>query len=102
MQKKTDNGLVAVLYSPGFGAGWFTWHNIGELLFDPKVVGMVIEKTSAETIELYCRTVYGDHYYGGASDLEVAWIPQGTEFVIDEYDGSETIQIKDSIMWITA
>lgn len=102
MQKKTDNGLVAVLYSPGFGAGWYTWHNVAELLFDPKVVDMVMEKTSTETIELYCKTVYGDNYYGGASDLEVVWIPQGYEFIIDDYDGAETIKLKDELGWITA
>ena len=102
MQKKTVDGLVAVLYSPDFGAGWFTWHNIAELLFDPKVVEMVMEKTSAETIELYCRAVYGDHYYGGAGDLTVAWVPPGTEFVIEDYDGAETITFKDKVEWILA
>jgi hypothetical protein len=102
MQKKTVDGKVAVLYSPGFGAGWYTWHNIAELLFDPKVVDMVLEKTSAETIELYCKTVYGDHYYAGACDLLVAWVPTGTEFVIDGYDGAETLTFKNETKWITA
>ena len=102
MQKKTVDGLVAVLYSPDFGAGWYTWHNIAELLFDPKVVEMVMDKTSVETIELYCRTVYGDHYYGGAGDLTVAWVPPGTEFLIDDYDGAETITFKDKVEWVTA
>ena len=102
MQKKTVDGLVAVLYSPDFGAGWYTWHNIAELLFDPKVVDMVMDKTSSETIELYCRTVYGDHYYGGAEELTVAWVPPGTEFVIDDYDGAETITFKDKVTWVTA
>ena len=102
MNKKTVDGLVAVLYSPDFGAGWYTWHNIVELLFDPKVVEMVLDKTSSETIELYCRTVYGDHYYGGAEELTVAWVPPGTEFVIDDYDGAETITFKDKVKWVTA
>jgi hypothetical protein len=102
MKKKTVDGLVAVLYSPGFGAGWYTWHNIVELLFDPKVVDMVLEKTSTETIELYCKTVYGDHYYAGSCDLEVTWVPTGTELVIDEYDGAETVTLKDKVEWITA
>jgi len=38
-------------------------------LFDPKVVDMVLDNTSDETIELYCKTVYGDHYYAGSCDL---------------------------------
>jgi hypothetical protein len=102
MQKKTVDGKVAVLYSPGFGAGWYSWHDIEELLFDPKVVDMVLEKTSAETIELYCKTVYGDHYYAGSCDLEVAWVPTGTEFVIDDFDGNESITFKDKVTWVTA
>jgi hypothetical protein len=102
MQKKTVDGKVAVLYSPDFGAGWYTWHNIAELLFDPKVVDMVLDKTSAETIELYCKTVYGDHYYAGSCDLEVAWVPTGTEFVIDDFDGNESITFKDKVNWVTA
>lgn len=102
MLKKIENGLVAVLYSPGFGAGWYSWHNVRELLFDPKVVGMVESNTTSETIELYCKEVYGDNYYGGASDLEVVWIPQGYEFIIDDYDGAETVKLKDEIGWLTA
>jgi hypothetical protein len=103
MQKKTVDGLVAVLYSPGFGAGWYSWHNIEELLFDPKVVDMVQEKTSAETIELYCQEVYGaKSYYGGAEDLEVTWVPTGTQFIVDEYDGAETVTVMDKVNWVTA
>lgn len=103
MLKKIENGLVAVLYSPGFGAGWYSWHNVRELLFDPKVVDMVMDKTSAETIELYCETVYGkDFYYGGASDLQVVWIPQGYQFIIDEYDGNEILTLKDDVNWLVA
>ena len=100
MDKKIRNGKVAVLFSPYHGAGWYTWHNIEELLFDPKVVDMVLEKTSAETIELYCNEVYGDKaYYGGADDLQVMWLPIGTHFHIHEYDGSETIEIREEIDW---
>jgi hypothetical protein len=102
MLKKIENGLVAVLYSPGYGAGWYSWHDVVELLFDPKVVNMVLEKTSAETIELYCKVVYGNGYYNGASDLVVAWVPVGTEFIIDEFDGNETITFKDKVRWVTA
>ena len=102
MEKKIKDGMVAVLYSPDFGAGWYTWHNIAELLFDPKVVDMVLEKTSAETIELYCKTVYGDHYYAGSCDLEVAWVPTGTEFIIEDFDGNESITLKDKVRWVTA
>ena len=100
MQKKTVDGLVAVLYSPGFGAGWYSWHSVEELLYDPRVVDMVLDKTSAETIELYCEEVYGNKsYYGGADDLQVMWLPIGTHFRIHEYDGAETLEIREEINW---
>lgn len=45
MNKVVENGLVAVLYSPGFGAGWGTWNYDDELdealLFHPSLVEMV-------------------------------------------------------------
>ena len=102
MLKKIENGLVAVLYSPGYGAGWYTWHSVPELLFDPKVVDMVESNTTSETIELYCKEVYGDDCYLGARDLKVAWLPQGTEFMIQEFDGDETIITKREVDWISA
>ena len=102
MQKKIEDGKVAVLYSPGFGAGWYSWHDISELLYDPVVVAMVLDKTAPGTIEFYCKTVYGDHYYGGAGDLEVIWIPQGTQFIINEYDGNEILTTKDEVQWMVA
>jgi len=100
VDKKIKDGMVAILYSPGFGAGWYSWNNVEELLYDPKLVDMVEDRTSAETIELYCNEVYGDKaYYGGSDQLTVTWIPVGTSFRIHEYDGSETIEIREEIDW---
>lgn len=92
--------MVAVLVSPHHGAGWYSWHGNEELLYDPKLVDMVEDKTSAKTIELYCEEVYGNKsYYGGAGDLEVRWIPVGTHFFIREYDGCESLEIREEIKW---
>jgi hypothetical protein len=38
----------------------------------------------------------------GAEDLTVAWIKEGVEFVIEEYDGSENIKFKSDFEWMTA
>ena len=103
MNKKIKDGMVAVLVSPRYGAGWYSWHGVEELLYDPKLVGMVEEKASVENILLYCEEVYGEnHYYGGAEELEVVWLSVGTPFRIDEYGGAETIEIRDEINWIVA
>ena len=102
MNKVIRNGLVAVLYSPGFGAGWYTW-NTGqpEILFDPAVVELV-EAERWEELQAYVTLKYPDIYAGGMRDLEVTWIPQGTQFRVNEYDGSESIETCDSVDWITA
>ena len=103
MNKKIKDDMVAVLYSPRYGAGWYSWHGVEELLYDPKLVDMVEEKASVENIQLYCEEVYGtNHYYGGADNLEVMWVSVGTPFRVDEYGGAETIEIRDEINWMVA
>lgn len=100
MEKVIRDGKVAVLYSPGYGAGWYSWHSIPELLFDPVVVDMVEKKEPYYKIENYCHEKYGDEpYLGGSEDLTVAWLDVGTKFKIREYDGSESIETEDSIRW---
>ena len=102
MNKLIDNGKVAVLYSPGFGAGWSTW-NPGrlELLFDPAIVTFVENDQTAE-LNTYVTLKYPGIYTGGLDNLAVAWLPVGTEFQINEHDGSESIELKDDVLWLTA
>lgn len=103
MNKVIRGGMVAVLVSPGYGAGWYSWHGIQELLFDPVVVDMLENNIDRDEIEKYCEKTYGeDEYYGGVSDLTIAWIPEGREFMVHEYDGSESLRFKDEIRWIQA
>jgi len=103
MNKVYEGEFTKVLISPGFGAGWSTWnYNIPELLFDPVIVSMVEDGTSFETIEAYCNAKYPTGYFGGVADLEVRLIKTGTEFIVHEYDGSESIQVKDEFKWVQA
>jgi hypothetical protein len=103
MDKVIRNGKVAVLYSPGWGVGWFSWHGIEDLLYDPVVVGMVESKESEDTIIEYCHGKYDpDGYFRGAEDLTIKWIDVGTEFVIREYDGAESIEYKEHCPWHVA
>lgn len=103
--KVIRDGKVAVLYSPGFGAGWSTWNTLlPELLFDPIIVDFVLNKPEnwLQGIEAYCELVYPGAYTGGASDLEVMWIPAGSQFLVEEYDGSESVVLMDEMKWIVA
>ena len=102
MNKLIDNGKVAVLYSPGFGAGWSTWNQeLPELVFEPAIVQFVETDQWAE-METYVSLKYPGIYKGGMKDLAVAWLPVGTEFQINEYDGAESIEIKGEVKWMTA
>ena len=102
MNKVIRDGQVAVLYSPGYGAGWLSWNTeYPEIIFDPGLVDLV-EQGNKEKILAYVNLKWPDAYTGGLEDLQIEWLPVGTEFVIDEIDGAEMIKIKDNVSWITA
>ena len=122
MNKVIENGQVAVLYSPGHGAGWYTWNESRfedqdealKLVFDPILVDLVKQKEANrfedldmlnsihQQIENRARDIMPDGYFGGVEDLTIQWMPIGTEFQIHEYDGSESIFYKDTEYWMTA
>jgi hypothetical protein len=102
MERVVRDGYVAVLYSPGYGAGWYSWHGIPELIFDPVVVEMVGNQASEEIIIKYCKERWPDSYFSGAEGLTISWIREGEQFVIEEYDGAESIKFKSDFEWTTA
>ena len=98
--KVIRDGAVAVLYSPGYGAGWYTWNSESPaLLFDPELVRLVEAGAPIDAIEARAHEVYPDGYFGGARDLKIRWLPIGTQFRISEYDGSESIETSDNVDW---
>ena len=102
-----QDGRVAVIYSPGFGAGWSTWNTEDngygeELIFDPGLADLIISGRSQEQIEAYVTLKWPGAYIGGLRDARVEWVAPGVEFKITEYDGSESLQFRDSEEWITA
>ena len=117
MEKVIKDGKVAVLYSPSYGTGWSTSNdtdliNTDALLFDPEIVSLVEKHKNGEIshsnmcdkIMYYCDNKYGENvvYYGGVTDLTIAWIPIGKEFRITEYDGYESIEYKEYVKWSKA
>lgn len=102
MNRVVENNKVAVLYSPGFGAGWFSWHGVEDLIFDPMVVELVRNNRKDE-IEVYVANKYGaDIYCGGSEQLQISWIPIGDRFRIEEYDGSESVVTESEYVWLIA
>lgn len=107
MKKVIRNGLVAVLYSPGYGAGWTTWtynKNLHEvMLFHPLIVEKVESGKEGEINNKWLVENFGEDfknvYCGGAYQLEIKWLPEGTAFTIDEYDGFEAITTLDDLIY---
>ena len=108
MNKVIRDGKVAVLVSPGFGAGWSTWaYRVEEdapgfMMFDPTLVDMIERGALAEEIETYVTSMHPGTYCGAADDLTIQWLPVGTAFRIHEYDGAESVEIRDDMNWTIA
>lgn len=89
--KVVRDGMVAVIVSPGCGAGWSTWADDASVaVFAPDVVAW-IEAGKPDVDEDGAFAHYG--YLGGLDDAVIEWVPVGTHFCIDEYDGSESLTI---------
>jgi len=102
MEKVIRDGRVAVLYSPDYGAGWYTWNTEHpDMMFDPTVVNYVLEG-KVDQIKAYAALKWPDAYIGGLDDLKIEWLPEGTAFRINEYDGNESIEVKEDLNWQVA
>jgi hypothetical protein len=113
MDKVIRNGQVAVMYSAGYGAGWFTWNEqFPECVFHPDIVALVEIKEAYQAehkraelwndqayqslitdIETKATELFGEQFYaGGAKGLTVHWIEEGLAFDIQVFDGQESIE----------
>ena len=84
------DGKVAVLVSPGFGAGWYTWGNEASMLFDPELV-LAVEAGDRKLSQEIADRKWPDAHKGRMDDLVIRWLTEGTIFRVEEYDGSESI-----------
>ena len=98
MEKIIRDGKVAVAVSYGFGAGWSTWNDINPM--DARFNQLFLDGKVDEVRRICDEENLG--YAGGASDVKIEWVPVGTEFIITEYDGSESLETKDSFDWYKA
>jgi hypothetical protein len=109
VDKVVRDGKVAVVFSPGYGAGWYTWNlKYPELLFHPQIVAMIENDTREFLTEEFigkCLNLSKDDcecLYLSPSKLQIQWIAQGSLFRINEYDGSESIILQENDNWIIA
>ena len=74
------------------------------LLFHPLIVEKVESGHEKEITLEWLVEQFGeefeDVYCGGASQLEIEWLPEGTAFRIEEYDGFETVITSKQLYYI--
>lgn len=103
IEKYIVDNKVAVLITPDYGAGWSTGNQeYPQMLFDPKVVAMVLTDHDKNEMFDYLKSTYPRGYFGDLRSLEVCWVDVGRRFVIHEYDGFESIQYFEDFDWIIA
>jgi len=93
--------MVGILVSKGYGAGWSTWNS----KVDPcnkELVELFVNGASDEDKLAKAEEIYPDAYTGGLLGCEVVMVDEGTLFKINEYDGFESIELKDSDDWRVA
>lgn len=99
--KYIENGKVAVLVSPGHGAGWSTWQYDKYKEFyamDKRLVSMYLDNTDEDVVVAFClRTTGAEPYMGGWDDIEIEWLDAGEKFMIQEYDGHEYLITEEDL-----
>jgi len=105
-EKLVRDGKVAVIVSPGYGAGWSTWadEHAEQALFSPEVAEYILaaeasgtEPDSEWAEEWALKTLGQGHFMfcGGFSSCRVEWVAEGDRFRIGEHDGFESLTLLD-------
>jgi hypothetical protein len=103
MSKLIRDGKVAIIVSPGFGAGWSTWNQeYPDCDTAAELAQCILDGGGSLERETVAKRLFPEAYVGGLDQAEVQWLPEGTHYRIDEYDGAESIETFDETNWRTA
>lgn len=102
-EKKIRKGKVAVVFSNAHGLGWSTYsvlargktrHHCEALMFDSRIVDAVLNGTPITEEQMKAWGHDSNHWYAASPGerLAVKWLPVGTRFFIEDYDGAETVR----------
>ena len=89
--------LVGIVYSPGFGAGWSTWGS-GQQALDQELAHAITNGEPMATVVSIVEKNWPDAYTGGLRSCTVEWVAEGTHFIVEEYDGSESLRFNEDFM----
>lgn len=107
LRKVERDNHIAVVYSSGYGTGWYSWNREHPgLMFDPLIVEWVLAgpagKSWRNVIEDHVANTYPDSHLDCIDRLQVRWLPTGTKFRINEDRGHERIIRVDEDVWHVA
>ena len=97
-----DKGEVGIIIHNAWGGGWSTWADCPEFLaMDKTLVGLKVAGASSKEAMTYINSQRNEEYDHSDEwdELSVRWLPVGTKFFIDEYDGNESIVTNFSLHW---
>jgi len=72
------------------------------MAFDGELAQAILDDLPNSELRKIAKKNWPASYKGGLSNLKVIWIEQGTQFIIEEYDGHESFKSKDEFNWLTA
>ena len=105
MKMFKKDGRTAVLVSPGFGSGFSTWNSKSpEMAVDFDLVEAFL-KEDMERFNYILEEKYNENdslYFTGVENLRVEWVDEGKKFRVEEYDGSESVEVFDEEVWFIA
>lgn len=96
MSKLIQDGKVAVVYSPGFGAGWSTWapSDAKEFMCTNAEIAAAVLAGDIELAKKIAIEKSGHDYVCTLADaLKIQWVKVGSQFDIREHDGYETVEV---------
>jgi len=96
-------GKTAVLVSQLFGDGFSHW-NSPEMAIDFDLIEAFLAGDISR-FEYILTEKYdneGSLYFTGFEKLHVVWVEEGQKFRINEYDGSENVEVFNEADWFVA
>lgn len=92
---------VGVIISPNYGSGWSTdvSSDSREPEFDPILCFLIDHDVDSDVLLETAKFLYHDNYCSGITNAELVFVNKGEEFIIDNYDGAESIRYKHNIIF---
>jgi len=108
LKVRREDGKIAVLTSPDYGAGWSTWASSAgdireRMIFSPTLVRAIIEKNlEGPKLIALAKKEFPDECCEGAGQLQIIWLEEGTKFRIEEHHGAERLVTESAAGWYQA